>query len=221
MLTRAMASTRHYETAFDAYLRRRRAPYCSVRVARRALFGETARIRHRAPGAPEPATLKTFDFVLYGDPTHTLIEIKGRRIAPKPGAAPGSAVRTESWVTLDDIESLRTWQGLFGPAYRAMLVFLYWCERPDAASVFDERFEHDGRLYGLRAIDLADYTAAMVTRSPRWRTVHLPTAAFDRLSGPLLGPEPRPAHAFPGTTPAPRPEVITRPTAPAALARTP
>ncbi len=192
-----MAPTHHYETAFDAYLRRRRAPYCSVRVARRTLLPDAGRVLHRAPGGPGPATLKTFDFVLYGDERadlpHTLIEIKGRRIAPKPGALPGGAVRTESWATLDDIESLRTWQGLFGPGYRSMLVFLYWCERADAADAFAERFEHEGRVYGVRAIDLADYTASMVTRSPRWRTVHLPAGAFDRLSGPLLGPEPRPS----------------------------
>lgn len=197
MIIVAMAPTHHYETAFDAYLRRRRAPYCPVRVARRALLPAVGRVLPQAPGSPGPVSLKTFDFVLYGDERaglpHTLIEIKGRRIAPQPRVLRGGAVRTESWATLDDIESLRTWQGLFGPGYRSMLVFLYWCERPDAADVFLERFEHEGRLYGLRAIDLADYTGAMVTRSPRWRTVHLPAKAFDRLSGPLFGPEPRPS----------------------------
>ncbi|MEM7754790.1 MAG: HYExAFE family protein [Planctomycetota bacterium] len=188
------AATRHYESAFDAYLRAARAPYVSVRAARRALLSDGAKLTARRPlptgGHADPSTLKTFDFVLYGRSTHLLLEIKGRRIperALKP-TRPTRPPRTESWVTLDDIESLRNWQHIFGPPFRPALAFLYWCPDVVTQRHFPERFDHDGRLYGIRAIDLDAYTQSMTVRSPRWRTVHLPAAAFDDRTGPLLGP---------------------------------
>jgi len=252
-------SSGHYERALDAYLRATRAPYASVRAARRALLGEGVRLTARRRSAEAFATLKSFDFVLYGRDEHLLLEVKGRRLAQRsraggsgvgPGVGPevGRRVgrdadptavdgieparararppRLDSWVTADDVESMTTWGDLFGPGYRPVFVFLYWCRDAADHAAFGERFEHDGRLYGVRAIDVGAYAASMVVRSPRWRTVHVPAAAFASLSRSLtaivspVSPETSGADAggrassvIPGLAAA---EVRTRPVGPAA-----
>ncbi|MDX2018376.1 MAG: HYExAFE family protein [Planctomycetota bacterium] len=176
--------------------------------------GESFRITHSTPGEPDrESSLKSFDVVLYDQPegqsrVNLLVEVKGRKIArrkpravrasaAKPGATgstPGllpdapdlsRASRLDSWVTLEDIESLRVWEKLFGPAFRAAFAFVYWCEEQPPDGLFQTVFEHRGRWYAVRVINLDAYQRAMKVRSPRWRTVHVPPAAFDRLSRPL------------------------------------
>jgi len=170
-----MVAGRHqYEHAIEAYLRASRVPFVSIRDVRRA---------QRTPEAFK--TLKSFDFVLYGPGTPRLLEIKGRRV-PEASGRRSRPPRTESWVTLDDVESLRAWGTIFGTGFCPTFTFIYHCPDPDSYQTFSERFELDGRLYGLRTIDLDEYTGAMTTRSPKWRTVHLPAASFDRLHRPLL-----------------------------------
>ncbi|MEK6701872.1 MAG: HYExAFE family protein [Planctomycetota bacterium] len=195
-----MAQRRHhYEHAFEAYLRERRVPYVAVDEARKALIphshGEELRESHEVnegPADPLPeAALKSFDFVIYGQGSNLLIEVKGRRIGRRtfrsgegqvsPPRA-GGVGRLETWVTLDDIESLTAWGRLFGPEFAAAFVFVYWCDEQPPDALFEEIFEHRGKWYALRAITLADYVTAMRVRSLRWRTVHMPRSAFDRLS---------------------------------------
>ena len=183
-----MAQRRHhYERAFEAYLRQRRIPYVAVNEARKALLPPGARLRLDGAG-DAGADLKSFDFVVYGDNTNLLIEIKGRKVPARK--SPGAGARLESWVTLDDVASLRAWQRLFGPGYEGAFVFVYHCENQPPDALFQEVIEHDRRWYALRAISLDDYAASMKTRSPRWRTVDLPRAAFDRISRPFSGPDP-------------------------------
>lgn len=178
-----MAQRRHhYERAFEAYLRDRRIPYVAVNEARKALLPPKARLRLDAPG--ERRALKSFDFVVYGENTNLLIEIKGRKVpARKDHTSTGA--RLESWVTLDDIASLRDWERLFGPGYEGAFVFVYHREDQPPDGLFHEVIEREGRWYTLRAIALDDYVGAMKTRSPRWRTVDLPREAFARLSRPF------------------------------------
>src|SRR5690606_19171411 len=97
--------------------------------------------------------------------------------------------RLDNWVTLEDIESLRTWERLFGPGFEAAFVFLFWCDEQPPDGLFQEIFAHDGRWYAVRAITLARYAGAMKTRSRRWGTVHLPARAFERLSHPFVTPD--------------------------------
>ena len=195
----------HYEVAFEAFLRARRVPYVSVNEVRAAVLPEGAALRPDAPSEGRGQTLKNFDFVIYGRQENLLVEIKGRKLArprsTRPGRSPSDARarpliaprapargRLESWVGRDDVEGLGVWQRLFGPEFRAVFVFVYWCDDQPPDALFEELFEYRGRWYALRAIDLDDYAGAMRTRSERWRTVHLATGDFHALSRPFAPP---------------------------------
>jgi hypothetical protein len=104
---------------------------------------------------------------------------------PKPGSAAVRRGRLESWVTQEDVDSLRTWERLFGAGFVAALVFVYWCDEQPPDGLFQEVFDFQGRWYALRAITREDYVGAMKPRSARWRTVDLPASAFERLSQPF------------------------------------
>jgi hypothetical protein len=208
-----MLRRHHYEHAFEDYLRSRRLAYVAVDEAKKAALpeGESFRITHSAPGEPDrESSLKSFDVVLYDQPVgdqrmNLLVEVKGRKVARRKPRARGAASaparatpallpdapdlsrtsRLDSWVTLEDIESLRVWEKLFGASFRAAFAFVYWCEEQPPDGLFQAVFEHRGRWYAVRVINLDAYQRAMKVRSPRWRTVHVPPAAFDRLSRPL------------------------------------
>src|SRR3954462_8670116 len=142
-----MAQRRHhYEHAFEEYLRLRRIPYVAVDEARKTLLprGPVPTVR-----TPEDiaalASLKSFDFVIYGQGANLLVEVKGRQIKQRERRRPETkglfqtprplrAGRMESWVTLDDVQSLQKWEGLFGPDFQSVFIFVYWCESqpPDA-----------------------------------------------------------------------------------------
>jgi hypothetical protein len=176
-----VGQTRHHcEQAFEAYLRRRRAPLVSVNEARKSLLPAKLQGGKGDPLADaDEGKLKSFDYILYGADVNLLVEIKGRRLP-----APGDTM--QNWVTAADIASLRRWETLFGPGFCAALVFMYWSDAEPAMA--EEIFEDRGRWYVLRAIAAADYQRHMRPRSPRWDTMHLPGASFDRLSRPLLAP---------------------------------
>jgi hypothetical protein len=179
----------HYEHAFETFLRSRRVPYVAVDEAKKALVpeGQPLLIQSQDRDGKAGAALKSFDFVIYGQGSNLLVEVKGRRIARRMLSNPASAPkgRLETWVTHDDVSSLQAWGRLFGPEFTPAFVFIYWCDEQPPDALFEEIFEHRGRWYALRAITLEDYVGAMKVRSLRWRTVHVPTSAFDRLSRPF------------------------------------
>ncbi|MGD9693055.1 MAG: HYExAFE family protein [Phycisphaerales bacterium] len=175
---------RHYERAFEDYLRRRRVPYVCVDDARQALLPEGASLGAPEDGALRRRALKSFDFVVYGEGGNLLIDVKGRRVAPR---ARGVG-RLESWVTLDDVESLGCWERLFGAGYVGVFVFVYWCDGQPPDGLFQEVFTYRERWYAVRSVTLGAYASEMRTRSARWRTVHLPTREFERLSQPFCPP---------------------------------
>lgn len=197
-----MGQGRHHgERAFEAFLRARRTPYVSVNEARRTLIA--------GDGAGD---LKSFDFVVYsaahGTPgANLLVDIKCRRLPvppvptlnfvtadgvrrPAPLPARSRRPRLENWATHEDIRSLRAWQGLFGPGFKAAFLFVYWCDAHDDRcdqgqppdGLFDEVFLFERRWYAVRGVLLDDYEPAMKDRSARWRTVDLPAPLFERLS---------------------------------------
>ncbi len=191
----------HYEHAFERYLRDSRIPYISVNEAKKSLLPDRAQLTTRpttrglatdgtadgkANGSEVPKKLKNFDFVVYGQGTNLLVEIKGRRL-PAIRLKDGTPAkpRMESWVTMDDIEALTRWRTLFGPEFEPVFVFVYWCDDVPPDGLFVETIEDQGRWYTIRAITLDAYTSAMRVRSPRWRTMNLSSADFDALSSPF------------------------------------
>jgi len=177
-----MAQRRHhYEQAFEHYLRLRRIPYVAVNEAKKALLPDGAALRLTEPDGAS-SSLKSFDFVIYGDGENLLVEAKGRKIARRRSGVG----RLESWVTEDDVEALSHWEDLFGAGFAAAFVFVYWCESAPPMALFEEVFDLRGRFYALRAVRLADYVSRMKHRSRRWRTVDLPTEAFDDVARPLV-----------------------------------
>lgn len=194
-------STDHYERAFEGYLRSRRIPYVAVDEARKALLPHDHSLKvsfgDAAPGtSPTAHTLKSFDYVLYGPGCNLLVEVKGRKVAhpvrtlkeerdPLDRFARPKKPSLQSWVGIDDVESLKVWQQLFGPEFRAAFVFIYWWESQPADGLFQETFDFEGSWYAVRSCFLTDYARAMKTRSPRWRTVHVLSREFERISHPL------------------------------------
>lgn len=155
--------------------------------------------------------LKSFDFVIYGREMNLLVDVKGRKVTRRMGgraalretlgqrgrgakiasggehglfvpAVPYRTGRLESWVTHDDVESLRHWQALFGDGFEAAFVFVYWCDEQPPDGLFQEIFEYQGKWYALRSVRLDTYVSAMKPRSARWGTVDIPTARFARIS---------------------------------------
>lgn len=182
----------HYEAAFEQYLRATRVPYVAVDEAKKALLPGAADFHVVDPSdaTSGPHALKSFDFVIYGQGLNLLCEVKGRRISlPKRGPANGASVgRLENWVTSDDAESLARWEQLFGPGFEAAFIFVYWCDAQPPDGLFQEIFTHRERWYAIRACRLRDYAGAMKVRSQKWRTLHVPTAIFERISHPFAPP---------------------------------
>lgn len=168
-----MLRRHHYECAFEEFLRSRRIPYVAVDEARKALLP-----RYDSGPAVDRATLKSFDFVVYGSGGNLLIDIKGRRALGR---------RLESWATLEDVESLRRWETLFGPGFEAAFIFIYASDDQPPDALFEEVIEHRGVWYALRSVLVRDYAQVMKLRSRRWRTVDVPGATFARISQPFTG----------------------------------
>jgi len=168
-----MLRRHHYECAFEEFLRSRRIPYVAVDEARKALLP-----RHHAGTSAADAAIKSFDFVVYGGAGNLLVDIKGRR---------ASGRRLESWATIEDVESLCRWEGLFGPGFEAAFVFVYACDEQPPDSLFQEVIEHKGTWYALRAVLVREYAKVMKLRSQRWRTVDVPGSVFSRISHPFTG----------------------------------
>jgi hypothetical protein len=178
----------HYEAAFEAFLRERRVGFVAVDETRRALFGD------------DGAAVKSPDLIVIHQPAGgLLVDIKGRRFPSGPGR-----LVWQNWCSADDLDGLDQWAARFGPAYRGVLAFVYHI-LPEVRLPEDapDQWEWQGKRYLARAVAAGDYRAKMRVRSPRWKTVHLPTAAFRDLIRPFsafLEPSPQPVQ-----TPVPSP----------------
>ncbi|TVQ64962.1 MAG: hypothetical protein EA379_00545 [Phycisphaerales bacterium] len=173
----------HYERAFEHLLRSRGATYITVDEARRSLAPRWDGAGEATGELPGPGgTLKSFDFVVYGEGRNVLVDVKGRRA---PRRSRGGAGRLESWVTRADVASMRRWEALFGRGYEGLFVFLHSSDAPPPDGLYEEHFEHRGRWYAMRCVSLRAYAGAMRARSARWGTVDLSREAFERLSEPL------------------------------------
>lgn len=174
----------HYEQAFEHYLRSNRIPYVAVDEAKKALLPASRKGSGGGREAPG-ASLKSFDFVVYAPGRNMLVDVKGRMFGESRADRPLSNRRFESWVTREDVESLTRWQALFGPDFQAAFVFAYCLRQQPPDALFQEVFAYGERWYVLREVRLADYAAHMAERSGKWGTVHVPGAAFGRISRPF------------------------------------
>lgn len=174
----------HYERAFERLLRRRRIPYVCVDEARKTLAPAEGRGGVASLGGAGSrwvpvergggvVALKSFDYVVYGAEENLLVDVKGRRARRGGGL--------QSWVTREDIDSLRAWCGLFGEGFGGAFAFLFWRDEQPADGAEGEVFEEGGRWYELRMAGLDEYAARARARSPRWQTVHVGARAFARM----------------------------------------
>lgn len=159
----------HYEAAFEAYVRALRVPCVAVDEAKRALFG--------GQGVKNP------DFLLYpGWALNLVVEVKGKRGKDRRGRRPW-----ENWVTTDDLDGLARWQELFGPGFRALLVFAY-AEPPLPFPLPRQNgaFEFRGLEYRFWGVGLDDYVRHLRSRGPAWKAVAMARAEFRRRVRPLV-----------------------------------
>ena len=154
----------HYDAAFEEFLRSRRTPYVAVDEKRRALVGDDS--------------LKSLDFIVEAAGRNLLVDVKGRRFG-------GSTGRWENWATGDDVRSMTHWEGVFGPQFRAVLVFLYWLDDATPAPLGADRFDWDGRRYAAVGVGVDAYAEASRARSASWGTVSMPRKAFREQARPL------------------------------------
>jgi hypothetical protein len=178
----------HYEQAFEHFLRANRVPYVAVDEAKKALMpaASQSKSRSKAPVTGKPAdALKSFDFVVYAPNRNLLVDVKGRMFGSQASANPQSSRRFESWVTQDDVDSLMHWQTLFGSDFQAVFIFAYCLRQQPPDALFEELFAFGDKWYALREINLNDYRTAMINRSDKWQTVHVPGEDFARLSRPF------------------------------------
>ena len=159
----------HYERAIEDFLRSQSIPYLRVDEARRSAFAGTK--------------LKSFDLVVYPEHEYNiLVDVKGRKW---PYLSRGGKRYWENWVTAEDLESLKCWEGVFGQGFRAAFVFCYWLTEPQDIPVQAGVHTFAGQKYGFLLVWLSDYTDNMRVRSPRWRTVSMSSARFRELAKPL------------------------------------
>jgi hypothetical protein len=157
----------HYEAAFEDYLRARGWPYVAVDEAKRAIFAGAA--------------LKSFDFLVYSQAgPNLLVDVKGRKFPDGVVGAKRGSRAWENWVTRGDVEGLAEWQKVFGPDFRAVLVFAYWLQGPPQRAPFGDVHLYRQRHYAFVALEADLYTTAARPRSEKWQTLSMPSAEFAR-----------------------------------------
>ncbi len=156
----------HYEAAFEAYLRSCGVGFIAVDEARRTLLGD--------------ADVKSLDFIVVGpDSARLVVDVKGRKFAPP---------RTvwHNWSTQEDVDGLARWAHHLGPGYRGVLAFVYHlADVVELPADTPDLFPFRDRRYLMRGVLVTDYRQHLRPRSPRWGTVHLPTAIFRRVVLPF------------------------------------
>jgi hypothetical protein len=164
-----MKRDNHYEVAFEAFLRERGVATLPIVEARRSYLDDSE--------------VKSPDFLIIAPATRFVVDVKGRRF---PGRGPRSHKVWENWSPRADVEGLSRWAARFGPNFRGVLAFVYHV-LPEVELMFGtpDVFTFRNRRYLMRGVSVADYRAVMRPRSPRWRTVHLTTAAFRSVVRPF------------------------------------
>jgi len=166
-----MDRSNHYEAAFEAYLQHNGFSYVAVDEARRSWLGARR--------------VKSVDFLVCGPfGGRFVLDIKGRRF---PGGTKEKPRRVwENWSTEDDVDGLEGWAEQFGTGYAGLLVFSYHLlPSVEIAEETPDLFDFHGKRYLFRAIPIDQYRKHQRVRSPRWRTVSIPSPVFRSLVRPV------------------------------------
>lgn len=159
----------HYEAAFEDFIRSRGWAYLPVDEKKKAIFSG--------------ARVKSFDFLVYPPGQRAwLVDIKGRKF---PYEVNGSKRYWENWVTREDLEGLRRWQGVFGPDFEPVLVFAYWLTREDPPEPTAAVHLFRNQVYAFLKVSAASYAAHARRRSPKWDTLSVPARAFRSMAQPV------------------------------------
>ena len=169
---------KHYERAFESWLRQRRVPYVAIEQVRRS--------------ADREGPIKSFDFLVHSGRKHWVVDVKGKRF---PAVSGTRETWWENWIHLDDIEGLFAWEQHFGASYEALLVYCYWLQLPPGdgkkgtvplkAQGGQSPFSFDGRDYLLVAVPARTFAEHCRKRSARWKAVHVPEKVFTGLIRPV------------------------------------
>lgn len=161
---------RHYENAFQDYLRSRGVPYVSVNERQQAIFAGQK--------------IKSVDFIVYpGGPRHWIVDIKGRKF-PYVNAKGGRRY-WENWVVKEDLDGLQEWQEVFGEDFEALFVFAYLLQGPADRWPSSRPHLFSDREYAFWAVSLGDYGRHCRRRSDKWGTVSVPARIFRDISRPV------------------------------------
>ena len=183
-----MNRDKHYEAAFEAYLRTRRLPYVAVDEARRSLVAD--------------GSLKSLDFIVSPPGQLSwLVDVKGRRFP----SGDEQKQYWKNWSTRDDLRSLAAWGQHFGDGFCPMLVFAYHLVADRSPLPREQLFAFRGAEYGFLGVRLNEYVPYARPLSESWDTVAMPTGLFRRAAQPLdelftqraqgAGPSPAPLTA--------------------------
>ena len=166
-----MIRSNHYEAAFEAFLRDREVGFVAVDEAKRSTLGDEV--------------VKSLDFIIVGpDTARLVVDVKGRKFPGGTADAPRKV--WQNWADAADVSGLVKWATHFGPDFRGVLAFVYQIVPPfTLPDDTPDQFVFRDRRYLMRAIPALEYRERMKRRSPRWGTVHLPTADFRELVRPF------------------------------------
>lgn len=162
----------HYEMAFEDYLRGRGVPYVPVDETRRVIIAG--------------AKLKSFDLLVYtGGERNWIVDIKGRQFPYIQDD--GSRRYWENWVTREDIDGLREWEGVFGVGFEACFVFAYVLDGPPDRWPPTRPHAFRDEYYAFLSVRLEDYARHCRRRSESWDTVSVSARTFREIARPVDG----------------------------------
>src|SRR6185503_11536398 len=111
-----------------------------------------------------------------------LVDVKGRKF---PYEVNGSRRYWENWVTKEDLEGLKRWEGVFGEGFEPVLVFVYWLAGISKIEPSPSVHQFRGQNYAFVFATAANYAAVARTRSPKWETLSVPLRSFREMIQPV------------------------------------
>ena len=163
-----------YENVFQAWLDDNFLKNIAIDQCKRKIFARN--------------NIKSFDFLVYPKSEDfaisiVLAEVKGRKFT---GTTLAGKRSFQSWVTMDDVRGLVSWQDIFAcqNPCQAAFVFVYKFDQIDVESDGQDVYQYGDDNYLIYVVELANYQDRMKVRSPKWQTVYLPAKDFRCLSVP-------------------------------------